>query len=61
MEIVNTVDPNAEANFNVRDRTMKRVMKRVRAIPDLLREQTVGSCKLSSLAFTAHSLVSLAC
>ena len=57
MEIVNKADLNAEANFNVKDRTMKRV----RAIPDLLMELTVGSCKLSSLAFAAHSMVSLSC
>ncbi|CAB4316333.1 unnamed protein product [Prunus armeniaca] len=57
MEIVNKANPNAEANFNVKDRTMKRV----RAILDLLMEQTVRSCKLLSLAFAAHSRVSLAC
>ena len=57
MEIANAADHNAEANFNVRDMTMKRV----RAIPNLLMERTVGSCKLSRLAFTAHSLVYLAC
>ncbi|PQM40420.1 hypothetical protein Pyn_26674 [Prunus yedoensis var. nudiflora] len=56
MKIVNTA-PNAEANFNMRDRTMRRV----RAIPDLLMELTMRSCKLLSLAFAAHSLVSLAC
>ncbi|CAB4272683.1 unnamed protein product [Prunus armeniaca] len=57
MEILNATDPNAEANFNVRDM----MMKRVRAIPDLLMERTVRSCKLSSLALTTYSLVSLAC
>ena len=57
MEIVNATDPNAEANFNVRDM----MTKRVGAIPNLLMERTVGSCKLLSLAFMAHYLVSLAC
>ncbi|PQQ08518.1 hypothetical protein Pyn_40277 [Prunus yedoensis var. nudiflora] len=56
MEIVDTA-PNTEANFNMKDKTMRRVI----AIPDLLMELTVRSCKLSSLAFAAHSLVSLAC
>ncbi|CAL9024732.1 unnamed protein product [Prunus brigantina] len=31
-------------------------MKEVRAIPNLLMERTIGSCKLLSLPFTTHSL-----
>ncbi|PQM42521.1 hypothetical protein Pyn_14013 [Prunus yedoensis var. nudiflora] len=50
-------EPQRRAKLQREDRTMKRV----RAIPDLLMGQTMGSCKLSSLAFVAHSLVSLAC